>query len=246
MKKIALISDIHGNLPALEAVLADIADRQIESIYCLGDLIGKGPSGHLVVDLIAESCEKVVRGNWDEFISSPTEDEALLWHQQKLGPERLAYLASLPFSIELVMSGRRIRLFHASPRSLYERIHPGANRETLLSLFQGSDECESVFIADVVGYGDIHNAYIQHFEGKILFNVGSVGNPLEITQASYVILEGNYGDLKQSPLGIQFVRVPYSIQSSIDQAAEAGMPLLDEYAQELRTGVYRGIKLKKD
>ncbi|WP_020615533.1 metallophosphoesterase family protein [Paenibacillus daejeonensis] len=244
MKRIALISDIHGNLPALQAVLDDIAEREIESIYCLGDLIGKGPSGHLVVDLIAKTCEKVIRGNWDEFISKPTEEEALLWHQQQLGPERLAYLASLPFSIEFVMSGKKIRLFHASPRSLYERIHPWNDRETLLSLFQSSNECESDVEADVVGYGDIHNAYIQHFEGKTLFNVGSVGNPLEITQASYVILEGHYGETKESAVSVQFVRVPYSIQRSIDQAIEADMPLLNEYIQELRTGVYRGIKLK--
>ena len=244
MKRIALISDIHGNLPALEAVLNDIAERQIESIYCLGDLIGKGPSGHLVVDLIAKTCEKVIRGNWDEFISKPTDQAALLWHQQQLGPERLEYLASLPFSIEFVMSGKQIRLFHASPRSLYERIHPGADRARLLSLFQSSNECESDVEADVVGYGDIHNAYIQHFEGKTLFNIGSVGNPLEITQASYVILEGMYGDFKESALSVQFVRVPYSIESSIDQAIDADMPLLNEYVQELRTGVYRGIKLK--
>lgn len=242
MTKIAIISDIHGNLPALESVLHDIADRNIETMYCLGDLIGKGPSGDQVVDLISQNCDQVVQGNWDDFISKPTNDEALQWHQEKLGSERLAYLSSLPFSVEFMMSGKYIRLFHASPRSLYERIQPWDDYEARMSLFSSSNLCINPIEADVVIYGDIHNAYMQHLQNKTLINTGSVGNPLEITQASYVILDGSYDDPSPAPFSVQFIRVPYDIELSIQQAVDAEMPLLNEYANELRTATYRGLK----
>ena len=62
MAQIALISDIHGNIPALEAVLRDIQRRGIETIYCLGDLIGKGPHGDVAVDMVRTHCQQVIKG----------------------------------------------------------------------------------------------------------------------------------------------------------------------------------------
>ncbi|WP_438351744.1 metallophosphoesterase family protein [Paenibacillus sp. FA6] len=241
MKRIAIISDIHGNMPALEAVLKDIAERQITSIYCLGDLIGKGPSSDLAVDTVRTHCEQVVSGNWDDFISKESELDVVHWHQAILGEERLQYLNQLPFSIEFVMSGKFIRLFHASPRSLYERVQPWDDQEQRESLFESSDRCVQEKIADVVAYGDIHNAYMQHLNGKTLINVGSVGNPLDMTQASYVIMEGEMHSTAIAPFNIQFIRVPYDIELAIRQAMETDMPHLGEYKRELRTGVYRGL-----
>ncbi|USB33405.1 metallophosphoesterase family protein [Paenibacillus sp. YPG26] len=241
MNRIAIISDIHGNIPALQAVLEDIRQRGVSTIYCLGDLIGKGPGGHVAVDVIKASCEQVVRGNWDDFIGKETTNDALKWHQAQLGPERLEYLGTLPFSIEFLMSGRYVRLFHASPRSLYERIQPWDSYESRLSLCEGSELCKDPRAADVIGYGDIHNAYLQHLNGKTLFNTGSVGNPLDLTSASYVILEGEVGSQDAADLNIQFIRVTYDIEAAIQEAVDAGMPLLNEYIQELRTAKYRGI-----
>lgn len=241
MNKIAVISDIHGNIPAFQAVLEDIRQRGVSAIYCLGDLIGKGPGGSEAVDLVQANCERVAQGNWDDFIGKETDNPALTWHQNQLGPDRLHYLGTLPFSIEFMMSGRYIRLFHASPRSLYERIQPWDSHESRLSLFAGSELCKDSREAEVVGYGDIHNAYLQHLEGKTLFNTGSVGNPLDLTQASYVILEGEYGSREISPFSIQMIRVPYDIERAIQEAVDAEMPLLNEYVQELRTARYRGL-----
>jgi diadenosine tetraphosphatase ApaH/serine/threonine PP2A family protein phosphatase len=94
----------------------------------------------------------------------------------------------------------------------------------------------------VVGYGDIHSAYIKSFENRILFNVGSVGNPLDVTQATYAILEGTYASRVDDSFAIQLVRVPYDIERAIRQAEAAQMPELQAYANELRTGRYRHTK----
>ncbi|UQZ36258.1 metallophosphatase family protein [Paenibacillus sp. PK3_47] len=240
MEQIAIISDIHGNLTALQAVLADIRSRNISRIFCLGDIVGKGPSSDLAVDLVRTHCEKVVRGNWDEFITGTDELDMIKWHRSLLGEERLDYLASLPFCIEFRMSGKLIRLFHASPRSVNERIQPWDDYGSRLSLFESSVMCGEPLPADVAGYGDIHNAYLQHLEGKVLLNAGSVGNPLDLTQASYVILEGEYGSGTAAPLNIQFVRVPYDIELAVSQAEASGMPDMVPYIRELRTAEYRG------
>lgn len=240
MEQIALISDIHGNIPALTAVLDDIKQRGISRIFCLGDIVGKGPNSDLAVDIIKENCEVSVMGNWDDLMNQDVDFEMALWSRKLLGKDRLAYLGTLPFSMEFMMSGKFIRLFHASPRSYYERIQPWDDYEKRLSMFGCSDLCQEKRQADIVGYGDIHNAFLQYLEGKALFNVGSVGNPLDVTQASYVILEGEYGGVTEAPLNIQFVRVPYDIELAIQQAIDAVMPATEPYIRELRTAQYRG------
>lgn len=244
MDKIAILSDIHGNIPAFEAVLEDIHRRRITTIYCLGDLVGKGPSSDVAVDLVREHCERIVKGNWDDFITKEDEhaNEMIHWHQNRLGAARLQYLRTLPFAIEFWMSGRYVRLFHASPRSCYERIQPWDSIEQRLSMFESSEHCVSDRMADIAGYGDIHHVYMRHLKNKMLFNVGSVGNPLDIPQASYAILEGEYGSETSATLNIQFIRVPYDIELAIRQAEDADMPDLAPYIQELRTAKYRGIK----
>ena len=145
------------------------------------------------------------------------------------------------------MSGKLIRMFHASPRSLYERIQPHASREERISMFENSDLTENIEgerKPDVVCYGDVHQAFVQNFRGKTLCNAGSVGNPLEITQASYLIFEGTYNEKKLS-FSIQLVRVPYDIELAIRLAEELEMPEIEEYKQELRTALYRGFKGSK-
>lgn len=242
MEKLAIISDIHGNMSACEAVLKDIQHRHVNQMICLGDLVGKGPHSDLIVDRVREVCDVVIMGNWDDFIGNPTEDPILLWHQTRLGKERLAYLKELPFSYEFWMSGKFVRLFHASPRSVYERIQPWDPIDSRLSMFESSEMCGEPLQADVAGYGDVHNAYLQILKGKMLFNTGSVGNPLDMTQASYVILEGHYHSKQPAAFNIQHVRVPYDIELAVQQAKDEKMPDLEPYIVELRTGEYRGKK----
>ena len=239
MEKIAIISDIHGNIPALDAVLRDIESRNIDKIYCLGDLAGKGPSSAEAVDMIRKHCDVVIKGNWDYFMTE-LNNEVLLWHQDRLGEERLNYLKELPHYIEFYMSGKLIRLCHASPNDLFHRVHLSTDNEKRLKLFMPTITLNKE--ADVVGYGDIHGAHVDCINGKTIFNVGSVGNPLDMTQASYAIIEGIYESKEQASFTISLVRVPYNIEQAINQAMETDMPEKQEYINELRTAVYRGRK----
>lgn len=239
MNKIAIISDIHGNIPALDAVLRDIKCRNIEKIYCLGDLAGKGPSSAEAVDSIRKHCDIVIKGNWDYFITEQN-SEMLMWHKDKLGEERLNYIKELPLYIEFYMSGKLIRLCHASPNDLFHRVHLSTKNEERIKLFMATKTLDEE--ADIVGYGDIHGAHVDSFSGKTIFNTGSVGNPLDITQASYAIIEGAYGSKEQAPFTISLVRVPYDIEQAISHALETDMPDKQEYINELRTAEYRGRK----
>ncbi|MDF2962911.1 MAG: serine/threonine protein phosphatase, partial [Paenibacillus sp.] len=248
MGKIAVISDIHGNFTALEAVCKDISRRRIKRVICLGDLVGKGPQPVQSVERVRELCEVTLQGNWDHSINQPHNKESVLWQQSQLSTEHLEYLNQLPFSYDLHLSGKWIRLFHASSKSLYHRVTRKASKKEKLSLFEHTEmtgfpdldatasedaDVENATTPartpDVVGYGDIHVPFVQtvknkHKQGLILFNTGSVGAPYDgIPQASYSILEGNPGHGDES-FGIQLVRVPYDVEKAVAIAEQLQLP----------------------
>ena len=207
MSRIAFISDIHGNLPALHAVLADIKKRAITKTYCLGDLVGKGPNPVETIELIQTTCTKVISGNWELGINKPQTSLEGLWQQQQIGSERLAYLQQLPFSLDLLLSGRCVRGFHASAKSVFHRVLQTAPRSELHALFDHTPALSETLYhlpPDLVIYSDIHVPYMTALDnpwnpihnnplhrGRIVLNTGSVGLPYDgIPQASYLILEG--------------------------------------------------------
>jgi protein phosphatase len=243
MDKVALISDIHGNMPALEAVLTDIRQRGIELIYNLGDLVGKGPYSDQVVDRTREVCQVVLRGNWDDAISTETGPVAA-WHGEQLGEARLDYLRSLPNSHDFRMSGKAIRLYHASSTSEHHRVHPGSGEAALFAMFENTPFTGfDAPCPEVVGYGDIHGVYLLPLEGqgvtKTLFNVGSVGNPLDLPQAAYVVLSGVLGSADPAPFAIDFVRLPYDVEAVVEQSRRIQQPEYQAFIVEVRTAVYR-------
>jgi len=251
LEKIAIISDIHGNIPALQAVFADIEQRGVSRIICLGDMIGKGPNPDVAIDMVRDRCELVILGNWEQGLLdredlSPEFRAVVEWSARKIGAERVGYIRSLPYCSELLLSGKLVRLFHSSAKGIYHRVQQHHSLEERLAMFENTPATGAPAdgrLPDVVGYGDIHQAYVQNFLGKMLFNCGSVGNPLEIPQASYAILEGAANDLPSAPFSLQLVRLPYDRELAIRQAeAEEGMPEREAYINELRTAQYRGRK----
>lgn len=241
MHRIALISDIHGNLAALDAVLADIARRGVTEIMCLGDLEGRGGRGPDVVDRVRATCTVVVRGNWEDGLTAPRNDHPLAErYRARLGPQRLAYLAALPFASDLEMSGRRIRLLHASPQDLYEHVFPDAPEPRLLAMFENTALTSDGPLPDIVVYGDTHVPFWRPFATRVLINTGSVGHPLDgQTEATFAIIEGQMGSASGS-LGYTIVRTPYDVERAVQDAREARLTGWEIFAADIRSGQFTG------
>ena len=250
MDRIALIADVHGNITALEAVLDDIRSRSIKRVFCLGDLVGKGPDSAAAIDICKDVCEKLIIGNWDAMLANEDDPlppgppdilEILGWHRRQVGADRLNYLSRLPGTIDFVMSGKSIRLFHASQRGVRYRVYYKDPLEKHLAMFENTDFTGFKATPDVVGYADIHYAFQAAYGQRTLFNIGSVGNPLDKTLACYAVIEGDSGGDNSSPFSVEIVRLPYDIEKELKLARDSGMPEMDLWEIELRTARYRGI-----
>ena len=251
MEKIAIISDIHANITALEAVLEDIRSRNIDKIFCLGDIVIKGPNPDKVIDIIKEKCDVVIKGNCDESVASSRAVEKKYWTRMKIGENRAEYLKNLPVMYEFYMSGHLIRLFHSSPLGLDLICNPAfsnaqnryAKSEIVnsLEMFKNTEfisKTEKDPIPDIVGYGHIHTPNLYRYHNKLLFNPGSVGAADEMlnlgdendltnkfsTVASYAIIEGVFDSKEMDSISITHIRVPYEISKEIENLEKSDMP----------------------
>ncbi|ANS79374.1 serine/threonine protein phosphatase [Serinicoccus hydrothermalis] len=242
MDRLTLVSDVHGNLTAYRAVLDDIERRGITRVLNLGDLVGKGPRGAECIELTQERCEVTVLGNWDHFLGRPDVEleSAGRWWRDQMRPGQREWLTRLPFCHDLTVSGRRLRLLHASAGSILTRVFQQHSDEEFDGMFAATEATGEGPTPTVVGYGDIHAAYLKVRRGLTLFNVGSVGNSLDEPSASYVIVEGAVDGGPDEPFGLQFVRVAYDIEGEVAAARRLGAPEQEEYAIELRRAIYRG------
>ena len=264
MEKIAIISDIHGNLEALKSVLLDVENRGINRIICLGDIIAKGIHPSECLQLVKENCETILQGNCDEYFSKETtlfkideiERTRIQWNKNMVSADDQDFLLKLPFSYEFYISGSLIRLFHASPTSNSSFIANLDSLDKKIKMFYPSSKTLSNEIADIVIYGHIHTQYLDRIYNKTLINAGSVGNEIDIirnpekdgkneetTNAFYVILEGNYKSKEYAPLNIQLVRVPYDIDKELNSKINGNINIeKDSYEMELREGKYRDME----
>ena len=232
MTQIALVADLHGNWPATLAVAQDIRARGIQRIWCLGDVVGKGPSSDLTFDWAVQNCEFILRGNWDEGIGKKQFPKDQFYYDQ-LGEKRMEALLEWPYEYVCHFSGRKLRLFHGRP-ILPEPYYVHEDAALL----------EKYFLPDfnAVGYADVHRQGLRllGFKG-ILFNTGSVGNGLGVPMAQYAILRGEPDGLEVSPFDVAMVTVPYDRDRAILDAREAGKRGLvnaDLFEQEIRSGKY--------
>ena len=261
MDKIAIISDVHGNITALKAVIDDIENRNISKIYCLGDSVLKSCNSDLVIDLLREKCEVILKGNCDEAISRPDIPKGRFWTRDLIGDERASFIYNLPISYEFYMSGHLIRLFHSSPFGLDYVFNPMfSNKNTIYSateihdgmeLFKNTDfigKSNLDPIPDIIGYGHIHTPNIVRIRNKTIFNPGSVGMPIEMlndnfndstnkfsTLASYIVLEGLLNSKELSSISFNLVRLPYNIQEEIKLLENSSLPSKNKLIAELRS-----------
>ncbi len=236
LHKLAIISDIHGNVTALQAVIKDIQDNSVDKIICLGDLIGKGPRSKEAIDICMNECDVILKGNWDEMISKRqnTIKKGFDWYASQLDTVSLKYLSALPNCCDVNLNGKNLRFFHASAMGVYNRVYEDDDIEKKRQMFENTEFTGTNSKPDIVGYGDIHYAYINRAGGKTLFNAGSVGNPLDVPESSYVVIETKYKD----DVAVNFKRVKYDIEKELLVAKKSNMPFYNEYETELRTCAY--------
>ena len=112
--RIALVADLHGNMTAVYALEKDLRRQSPDEVWCLGDLVGKGPRSDLTFDWAVSNCQVILGGNWDYGIGRNEYPRDGFYHDQ-LGSERMKRLSELPREQHLQMSGRKIRLIHGRP-----------------------------------------------------------------------------------------------------------------------------------
>jgi putative phosphoesterase len=228
--RIGLISDIHGNLFALEAVLAELDREKLDDLICLGDVAALGPEpGAVLARLQALGCP-VVMGNMDEWLLSPPGldttdelDQALIrWHTAQLTDAERAYIRAFPATIERSLGAERTLLcFHGSPRSYHDVIVPTTPDDALNEMFEGAHA------AILVG-GHTHLQMMRRYGDVHLINVGSVGLPgvgaaaqrnHHVRWAEYAIVEAD-----GNRLDISLRRRPLDIKRMLARARSSGMP----------------------
>lgn len=245
----ALISDIHGNLEALEAVLADIDQQSnIDEIFCLGDIVGYGPNPRECVDLVMQRAKVTILGNHDQAALFDPEgfnagaERAIFWTRSMLesdtpqkNEQRWEFLGELPR-----MRREEDFLFvHGSARNplneyvFPEDIYNQRKMERIFALvdkycFQGHTHIPGIFREDLsfLSPDEVDSSY-ELGEAKTLINVGSVGQPRDgDNRASYVLLDGNTA---------QFRRVEYDFEKTISKIYP--IPELDNFlGDRLRDG----------
>ncbi|MFP4322724.1 MAG: metallophosphoesterase family protein [Anaerolineales bacterium] len=240
MGRITIFGDIHGNLPALDAVLADIATRGLDdSLYCLGDLVGYGVYPNEVIAAIRAHDIPTIMGNYDLGVGNESDDcgcayktaeeeargkQSIAWTNAHTTADNKAFLRSLPDSIPLKLGDLRVLLVHGSPRKVNEYLYEDRPAESLERIM---DQYE----ADVLVCGHTHLPYHRVLpSGRHVINAGSVGKPKDNNpEACYLVLT-----VEGEQVTPEFIRVPYDVEAIAAAIEASDMP--SPFAQMLREG----------
>ncbi|QHV98559.1 metallophosphoesterase family protein [Spirosoma endbachense] len=253
MLRIAILSDVHANLPALKAVLKDIDDRKVDQVFCLGDLVDFAPWPNEVIELIRQYRIPTLMGNHDERIAfdhpvvslakhnlAETEArvKAIDYTRRAIRQENKDFLASLPRQIQLSFSfadlAINVLLVHASTRSIDEYIYETHDQADLEAMMNEKK-------ADVLLMGHTHQSYIRVLPvssdkrpAKVAINCGSVGRSKEANPfATYLIMtvSGEHLAFGSDSLMFDLINVNYPIQQTIEGIYSSPIP--DFYADFL-------------
>ena len=230
--RIALISDIHGNLPALDAVLDDLKRQELDRVICLGDICF-GPQAHECLERVRALECPVILGNWDSWSIDgfpPAENpvgtklyEIGAWWAKLLTEDDRAFVRTFAPTLEVPLgNGSRMLCFHGSPRSFSDWIFATTPDDELEDEFSGID-------ATVLAGGHTHLQMLRRFGESMIVNPGSVGQPFsqwwprEIRIAHWA----EYGivDLtSDEQVAFELRRVPFDLEALLTLLAESGMP----------------------
>ena len=225
---VAVITDIHGNLPALQAALARIDEFGIGRIYCGGDLVGYGPHPNEVCALIAERGIPTIYGNYDYAIARDLHDCGCAYvtpHDKEIGQESVEWtlehtdraskdwMRELPFDLRFKVGGAGVHLVHGSPRKVNEYLF----EDKPARLYERLAGAES---DGVLVFGHTHRPWVHEYGGVLFVNCGSVGKPKDgDPRVAFAILVAA-GD----GVDVTIERVAYDSQAVAAVVREAGLP----------------------
>jgi putative phosphoesterase len=232
---VAVITDPHANLLALEAVLAAIEDVGIERLYCGGDLVGYGPHPNEVCALIEERAIPTIDGNYDYAIARELDDCGCAYrdpHDREIGQlsvdwtlahtdERSKrFMHELPFDMRFELGGKRIRLVHGSPRKVNEYLFEDKPTRTFERIAALAD-------CDVLVFGHTHKPWVHEYGGVRFVNCGAVGKPKDgDPRASFAVLEASADGVSAS-----IERAAYDALAVAREMRSVGLP--NELADKL-------------
>jgi len=237
--QVAVITDVHANLPALESVLQKIDGQAVEQIYCGGDLVGYGPHPNEVCALVEERAIPTIYGNYDYAIARDLEDCGCAYrdkHDRELGQlsvdwtlahtdERSKdFMRQLPFDLRFELGSKRVRLVHGSPRKVNEYLFEDKPARTFERI-AGQADC------DVLVFGHTHKPWIREYGGVLFVNCGSVGKPKDgDPRSAFALLSAN-----GNGVDVEIPRVDYPMTGVAEEMKTAGLP--PELAEKLVTAV---------
>jgi putative phosphoesterase len=232
--RLAIFGDVHGNLPALEAVLSDIAQQKPDAVYCLGDLVGYGASPNEVTARIKSEGIPTIMGNYDDGVGfdrdecgcayrDPVDqqlgDRSLRWTKAHVTADNKAFLRTLRAEVRIVADGKRILLVHGSPRKMNEYLFEDRPISSFQRLAAASD-------ANVIVFGHTHKPYQKVVDNVSFVNAGSVGKPKDLDwRACYVMLDRG---------SITFRRLNYDVAKAAAAIRATALP--HEFADDIETG----------
>ncbi len=233
--RVAVITDIHGNLPALQAALGRIEELGVERVYCGGDLVGYGPSPNEVCALIEERGIPTIYGNYDYAIARDLEDCGCAYidqHDRELGQQSVDwtlahtdqaskdFMRELPFDLRFDVGGVPVHLVHGSPRKVNEYLF----EDKPASLYERLAAAEE---ARVLVFGHTHKPWVNDFGGVRFVNCGSVGKPKDgDPRGAFAVLRPAGQDVE-----VTIERVGYDAEAVADEVRRAGLP--GEFADKL-------------
>jgi putative phosphoesterase len=233
--EIAVITDIHANLPALQAALARIDELGIESVYCGGDLVGYGPHPNEVVALVAERDIPAIYGNYDYAIARDLEDCGCAYitpHDRELGQGSVEWtlahtdrrskewMRELPFDLRFDVGAASVHLVHGSPRKVNEYLFED-NPARLYERLAAAED------AGVMVFGHTHKPWVRSYGGVLFVNCGSVGKPKDGDP------RGAFAVLRETAGGVEATieRVAYDAEAVAAEVRDSGLPA--EFADKL-------------
>jgi predicted phosphodiesterase len=237
--RIAIFSDVHGNLVALDACLSDLlAQGGAETIVVAGDLCSDGPRPKKVLQRLDEVGAQCLRGNADRYVAGVGEENfnaaetaQLSWTRKQLGEKWLSWLRELPFSLRFGSDGNALLIVHANPSNDVEHIWPDADEATLERLI-GNET------SGTIAFGHLHLPYVRMWRARMLVNVASVGLPKDgDPRACYALLTE-----RDSGWEVKHRRVAFDVKKVATQLADCGIPNSPDLIATLRRHRYKRIK----